>query len=158
AASHAELSHNFLRFFHPLGTTRDTRGAELSARARATSPAAPVSTHEISIDPLAMPLLLPAAEALGLTRGAVRCNTLQGQARMRVAQSVGQACVSGAIIVLVAASSATAQTSSGDYAPLRRIGTTAAFSPHRPLTTAASLQTFSTMRGIPDDIRKVLRD
>jgi hypothetical protein len=77
---------------------------------------------------------------------------------MRVVQVLQKALVACACIALVATSSATAQTSGGDYKPLDRIGTTAAFSPQRPLTNAASIKTFATMRGIPDDIRKVLRD
>src|SRR4029078_3020462 len=44
-----------------------------------------------------------------------------------------------------------------DYRRLHRIGTATALS-RRPLTNAASLQTFATTPGIPEDIRKVLRD
>src|SRR4029079_14075793 len=85
--------------------------------------------------------------------------TLQGKARMRVAQLVQKAFVASAFVTLVAASSASAQTpvSTGDYKPLHRIGTVTKFGP-RALTNAASLKTFATTRGIPDDIRKVLRD
>src|SRR5712672_1634481 len=85
--------------------------------------------------------------------------TLQGKARMRVVRLVNKALVTGTLLTLVGASSATAQTqpAGGDYKPLHRIGTTTRFGP-RALTNAASLKTFSTTRGIPDDIRKVLRD
>src|SRR5215510_16585971 len=74
------------------------------------------------------------------------------KACMRVVQLVQKTFVASALFTLVAASSASAQTpvSTGDYKPLHRIGTVTKFGP-RALTNAASLKTFSTTRGIPDD-------
>jgi hypothetical protein len=77
--------------------------------------------------------------------------TLQGKARMRVAQLVQKALVASAFVTLVASSSASAQTqvsTGGDYKPLHRIGTVTKFGP-RALTNAASVRRLRRRAGFP---------
>ena len=65
---------------------------------------------------------------------------------------------SAIVLSLALATAAAAQTPTASaYKPLHQIGTSTAF--HKPaLTTASSLQRLIAVRGMTDDVRKVLRD